>query len=167
MLIVTTLSYDQLGSFIRNKQVSLDNENLLFGKSFPPIKKYLTERLGGSGYVIGIRGRINENSVKLLSQLDKGLQGNKVIIEAPVSEDEIMTFNVQDLEEAAQILMYGLPDEILYNHLDNALLHDKVEDGIEIICVPAIRQSYNIRITSLNRDITIDAEGITFVKMRG
>lgn len=167
MLLVTTLSYDQLGALIRNKSVSLDNDSLVFGQSSEPVRKYLMSRLGGTGYVVGIRGRINQKSAQLLSQLDRGLQGNKLILEAPVSEDEAITFNVQGIEEAVEILTYGLPDEMLYEQLDSAIVPKDDTSGVQIICVPAIEATGNIRITSLNREIEVDAEGITFVKLGG
>lgn len=168
MLIVTTMSYDELGQLIRSKAVSLNNDSLVFGQSADSVKQYLTERLGGQGYVVGIRGRINDTSARLLSQLDRGLAGNKLIIEAPVEEDEAICFTVKGIEEATEIITYGLPDEVLYDHLDSAQVPANATNaGVEIVCIPDIKKVGGIRITALNRDISVDTEGITFVKLKG
>lgn len=170
MLIVTTMSYDELGQLIRNKEVSLNNDSLVFGQSAEPVKKYLIERLGGTGYVVGIRGRINNASAKLLSQLDKGLVGNRIIIEAPVDEDEAFSFTVEGIEEATEIIAYGLPDDVLYEHLENITVPaGSNKRGVEVICVPYIKKNGGIRITSLHKDtfVDVDAEGITFIKLKG
>lgn len=166
MILVTTLDYDQLGAFIRDKQVSLDNADLIFGSNTESIKKYLADRLGSEGYVMGIRGRINEKTVALLSQLDSGLQDNKVILEVTVDDDEVMSFDVEGLEDAANILTYGLPDEMLYDQLDQALVSPGTTKGVSVVCTPAVRRTSGIRVTSLNRDIDINVEGITFVKLQ-
>lgn len=166
MILVTTLSYDQLGTFIRDRQVSLDNADLVFGTNTNSIKKYLSDRLGSEGYVMGIRGRINEKSVSLLSQLDAGLQGNKVILEVNVNDEDVLSFDVQGLEDAAQILTHGLPEEILCDQLDSSIIRPEEAKGVLVVCAPAVRRTSDIRITSLNRDIDIDVEGITFVKLR-
>lgn len=165
MLMVTTMSYDQLAALIKNRSISLDNDNLIFGQSTEIVGSYLRDRFGSPGYVVGIRGRINEKSAMLLSQLDRGLGGNKVILEAPVEEDDMVVFNVKGLEEAADLIAHGIPAEMVYDQLDSAISHEAT--GVQVICVPEIARSSNIRITSLNRDITVDAEGITFVKLKG
>ena len=46
MLFVTTVNYDQLGTLIKNKSVSLDNDSLIFGQSFESICRYVKDRLG-------------------------------------------------------------------------------------------------------------------------
>lgn len=166
MFVVTTLSYGQLGTLIRENRVSLNNENLVFGNHYEPIEKYIQERLGGQGYVMAIRGRINPTSVQLLSTLDHGLQGDKVIIEAPVSQDDLLVFDVEGLDRAMDIINYGLPEEFVTEALDEAREH--VTDGaIQIVCTPHISKSKSVRITSLNRDIDVSDAGITFVKLNG
>lgn len=167
MILVTTLSYDQLGAFIKDKQVSLDNADLIFGQDYEAIRKYITDRLGSDGYVMGLRGRINERSVELLSQLDAGLAGDRAVLEAEVEDDEVLSFDVNELEDAVQILTYGLPDEVLFDQLDSAVIQGDHQGGIEIVCVPAVRKTNNIRVTSLTREIVLDAEGITFVRLSG
>lgn len=165
MLLVTTLSYDQFGAFIRDKQICLNNVDLIFGYDYPPIKKYILERLGSSGYVVGIRGRINNQSVNLLSQLDKELMGNRIVVEVDVKDDDVLSFNVNGLEEAAQLLTYGLPEEMVIEQLDASLVGKSGTYPVEVVCAPSINRNRNIRITSLNRDVELNVEGITFVKL--
>ena len=167
MLLVTTMNYDELASLIKNKSVILNNDGLIFGQDTEAVHSYLTERLGGTGYVVGIRGRINTASAKLLARLDRGLAGNKVIIEATASEDEALAFTVKSIEEAIEIMTYGLPKEVLYDHLDNTQVSPGSTGEVEIVCIPDIKKDGGVRITSLSRDINIDAEGITIVKLRG
>lgn len=165
MYIVTTLSYDQLATLIRDKKVSIDNANLIFGQFSTSVNKYLADKMGTPGYVIGIRGRINANSVNLLAQMDPGLKGNKVVLEAQVSEDQTLSFSVNGLAEAAEILTYGLPDEDLFDQLDSSVVPSGTSPGVEVVCTSTIQNVGSIRITSLNREISVDAEGITFVKL--
>lgn len=167
MLLVTTLSYDQLGALIKNRSVSLNNDNLIFGQSTDVVGSYLRDRFGSAGFVVGIRGRINERSAQLLAQLDRGLEGNKIILEAPVSEDDMVAFNVKGLEEAAELIAHGIPAEMVYDQLDSSITSASDTTGIQVICVPEIERTANIRITSLNREIAVDAEGITFVRLKG
>lgn len=167
MLLVTTMNYDELARLIRDKSVSLNNDRLIFGHDTAAVRSYLTERLGGTGYVVGIRGRINNASAKLLAQLDRGLAGNKVIIEASASEDEALAFTVKGIEEAIEIMTYGLPEEVLYDHLDSTRVQPGSTTEVEIVCIPDIKKDGGIRVTSLSREINVDAEGITIVKLKG
>lgn len=165
LILVTTLSYDQLDAFIRDRQISLDNADLIFGYNPEAIRKYLSERLGSPGYVMGIRGRINDKSVSLLSQLDEGLQGDRVILEVDVDDDDVLSFDVKGLEDAAEILTYGLPEETLFDQLDSSIIPAGEAHGIPIVCTPAVKRTSDIRITALNQNIDIDVEGITFVRL--
>lgn len=165
-VIVTTLSYDQLSVLIKEKKVSLDNENLILGACYEEIQAYVKERLGGTGFVMAIRGRINPVSVRLLAALDKGLRGNKVIIEAPVDDDDMLTFDVTGLDKAVEIINYGLSKELVEEALDEA--QESLQEGAVLVaCTPCIRKCSNIRITSLNRVVDIDDADITFVKLGG
>ena len=129
MYIVTTLTYDQFGELIRNKRVRLDNENLVFGQNYEAVHQYIVEHLGTPGYVIGIKGRINKYSAELLSILDGGLFGNKIILETDVNEDDMLIFSVDKLSVALDILQYGLPDESVYNQLERS--RDIINDGFK------------------------------------
>lgn len=166
MVVVTTLSYDELARLIRDKKVSLNNENLLLGDHYEAVQNYIQERLGGDGFVMAIRGRINPVSVGLLASLDKGLRGNKVIIEAPVNPDDLLIFDVNGLAKAVEIINYGLPEELITEALDEAQTTLK-EDTVQITCAPYISKKGKVRITSLNRDIDVGDADITFVKLGG
>lgn len=164
-VMITTLSYEQLGAFIRDKQVSLDNASLIFGQNFEAVKHYLQERLGTDSYVMGIRGRINSDSVELLSKLDAGLQGNRVIVEVNVPDDDIITFDAAKLDDATQIMMYGLPEEMAFDQLDASQSEQGKSQGIEVVCTPKLKRATEVRVTSLHRDLNFDAEGITFIRV--
>lgn len=166
MVVVTTLSYDELATLIRDKRVSLNNENLLLGAKYEAIQHYIQERLGGDGYVMAIRGRINPASVSLLSKLDGGLRGNKVIIEAPVDRDDLIVFDVAGLDKAVDIINYGLPEELVTEALDEAQTEIR-DDVVQVVCTPYIHKTGNVRITSLHREIDVAVAGITFVKLNG
>ncbi len=155
MVVVTTLSYDQLAILIKDKRVALNNENLLFGDHYEAIQNYIQERLGGEGYVMAVRGYINPTSVKLLSALDAGLRGNKVIVEVPVNNDDLLVFNVAGLDKVMESIHYGLPDEMVEEALDEAQTGIE-DDAVQIVCTPYLRKSGNLRVTSLNRDIDFD-----------
>lgn len=163
-LMITTLTYDSLGAFIRDGKVSLNNDDLIFGQSYEAVQKYLRERLGTDGYVMGIRGRINDATVALLSQLDRGLKGDKVVVEVQVKDDEILTFDATKLDDVTQILMYGLPDEMAFDQLDASQPEEGHKGVLEVICTSKLRKSGDVRVTALDRDIDFDVEGITFVR---
>ncbi len=165
MVIVTTMSYDQFSVLMNKREVTLDNDSLVFGQSYDVVYQYLRERLGSDGYVVGIRGRINEATVKLLSRLDSGLIGNRLVLETNVDDRDVLSLGVDALNDVAQILAYGLPEDIVRSELD-AAINDQNAHGIQIICVPSIQRKSGIRITSLNREIVVDASDIAFVKLR-
>lgn len=170
MLIVTTIALDQLSHLIKDKTVTLDNSNLIFGRSYDGVAKYLEEITGTGGYVLGIRGKINNNSAALLSKLDKGLSVNKLLIEANVDDNDVIAFDVSRLEEAVDILSYGLPLETLYEHLDNSIIEvnkGQKTKGVQVICVPSLNVGSDIKVTSLNSKLSIDAESITVVNLKG
>lgn len=166
MVIVTTISIQQFSELIRNKSVSLDNSDLIFGQNYEILQKYFTDRLGTSGYVIGIQGRLNNETVKLLSKLDdlENEDAHKFVIETQVDESDMLSFSVDDISKALQILTHGLPDEMVYDKLDASASAAK-HDGIEIVCIPEITSKNHIRVTSLTDTINFDADGITFVKL--
>lgn len=165
MLIVTTLSYDQLGRFIKEKQLSLNNEALLFGCNYDSIKNYMVSRLGSEGYVIGIKGRINKSSVELLTKLDPCLVDNRVVLEVNIPEDELLVFNLSTFIEAQEMLTFGLPDEVIYDHFDGAL-GGTPNESVQVICAPYIRNIKGVRITSLSRGVVVPDVNITSVKLK-
>lgn len=167
MFIVTTMSYDQLGTLIRDKEVSLDNDSLIFGQTFDAVRNYVQERMGSPGYVFGVRGKLNKTSIELLTKMDKAVRSHKLLLQADVKEEDAIRFSVQGLAEAAKILAYGLPDEMVNDQMDSAIISEDSEPAIEIVCVPSINNTGNIKITALDRNIEIATEGITFVKLSG
>lgn len=166
MVVVTTLSYDQLSQLIRDNRVSINNEDLFIGGHFSAIQSYIAEHLGSDNYVMAICGRINPTSVSLFNKLDRDLAGNKVIIEAQVSRDDMIAFDVKGLDKVVEIINYGLPDSMVTEALDEARTTPS-DDGVQIICTPYISKDANVRITSLNREIDVGGAGITFVKLPG
>lgn len=168
MLLVTTLSTGQLSDLVKNKRVSLNNEDLLFGKPTESVRKYIEERLGGSGYVVAIRGRINPASADFLSKLDRGLKGDKFILETQVDPDDLLVFDMGKLVQVAEFIAHGFPDEYVEEALDEA--QQAASDGsLQAVCLPYIRKEGNIKITSLDPRVNIDVSqaDITFVKLNG
>ena len=167
MYIVTTLSYDELSRLIRDKKISLNNADLLFGYTTDGINKYFSERIGNTGYVVGLRGRINPTTAQVFAQLDKAVKsGDRVILEAEINEDDMISFTVDGINAAAEALAYGLPDEDIYNQLDHSQLSGQPgEDKIQVICIPHIKLENKLRVTSLREEIAFNLKGITFVKL--
>ena len=169
MYIVTTMSLDELGSLIREKRVSLDNGQLIFGQSEEAIDQYFKDRIGYNGYVIGLRGRINKASAEVFKQLDRGVStGDKVILEAEIDEDDMIRYQVDGVTSAASALYYGMSVGDIHEQLDAARLYTSDGNGVEVLCVPFIKSSARVRVTSLvEDDINFNVEGITFVKLKG
>lgn len=167
MFIVTTLSFDELGQLIREKQVSLDNGHLLFGASADVIDSYFKERIGYRGYVVGLRGRINPATAKVFSVMDRTVKtGGHVILEAEIEEQDMLRYSVDGISTAAAALAYGLPQDDVYEQLDEAMRKEASSDGIEVICVPYIKANGKVKVTSLTEDLAFNVEGITFVKLQ-
>ncbi len=166
MVVVTTLDYDQLTTLLKEKRVSLDNETLLFGRPYEAIQKYIEDRLGGKGYVVAIRGEINPKYVKMLKALDPGLKGERLILEAEIRQDDMLTLDAASLQKAVEIINYGLPDDIVEETLDEAVERGP-EAKLQIIVAPNIQNNGSIRITSLGREIYFEGHEITVVKPNG
>lgn len=166
MLLITTLSTGQLAELVRDKRISLNNEDLLFGEPADVVRNYIEEHLGGTGYVMAIRGRINPASADFLSKLDKGLSGERFILEAKVNSDDLLVFDMGKLVKVADFIAHGFPDEYIEEALDEAQ-DDVSPQRLQAVCLPYIRKEGNIRITSLNPHLNIDVSqaDITFVKL--
>lgn len=167
MLLVTTISYDDFSSLLKERAIYLNNSDLFFGEDYDIIHNYLTERVGCKGYVLGIRGNINSKTVNILSKLDSSLNGCRLIIEANVSDDEVVAFNVNGIDAAAKCIFYGLPDECVIEQMDSSVVNPFEDSSAEIVCVPCITKSDVLRITSTHATIRVDVDSIKFVKPKG
>lgn len=167
MYIVTTLTFDQLGALIRDKRVSLDNGELMFGQSDQIVDQYFKEKIGYEGYVIGLRGRLNRTTADIFSKIDRGVTtGDRIILEAQVSDDDLLRYNIQGVTAAAEALSYGMGEEDVREHLDHAQVSDQKSRSAEVLCAPYIRATGNLRVTSFGSDIEFNVEGITFVPIK-
>ena len=165
MYIVTTLSYEELSRLIRDGKVSLDNSSLFFGYEVDAVDEYFRSRIGNNGYVVGLRGRLNKLTVDLFAQLNQAIQDSEfVILEAQVDEADLIRYRVSGVSDAAAALSYGFRIEEVYEQLDSAQTTDE-QSGLEVLCIPHIRNDGKIRITSLYEDITFNFAGISFVKL--
>lgn len=168
MFIVTTLSFEELGVLIRDKRVSLDNGDLLFGSNTDTIDGYFKDRIGYNGYVVGLRGRLNSTSATLFKNMDKRtVTGEHVIVEVPVDEDDVLRYRVDGVDTAARALQYGMSEDAIYDELDEAQLRAGDKGGVEILCVPYLKSGSKVKVTSLSEEIDFNVEGITFVKLNG
>lgn len=168
MVVVTTLSVSQLGDLVKNKRVSLNNEDLLFGEPTEVVRKYIEDRLGGTGYVVAIRGRINPNSAKFLSTLDKSPRSDRIIIEAPVEPEDLLVFDVDRLVKVAEFITHGFPDEYVEEALDEAQAAVG-SSPLQAVCIPYLRKEGDVRITPIDQSMPIDVSqaDITLVKLNG
>lgn len=170
MVVVTTLSYPQLASLIKNARVTLNNEDLLFGEKVDTVEKYIEERLGSAGFVVGISGRINPASASFLSSLDEGLAGERLILEASVNPDDMLVFDVARLGIVSEFISHGFPDEYIEEALDEAV-SSVSNESLQAVCVPYIKKEGNLRITSpvpgRGDEINVSQANITFVKLNG
>lgn len=168
MYIVTTLSFEELGTLIKTRRVSLDNCNLLFGSNVEPIDAYFKERIGYQGYVIGLRGRLNATSAKLFKELDKQtITGQHVIVEVEIDEDDVLRYRVAGINNAVQAFSFGMSEDAILDELDEAQVLPGQSGGVEVLCVPYLNGASQVRVTSLSDELAFDVDGITFVKLQG
>lgn len=166
MYIVTSLSYDDLGRLIREKKISLNNADLLFGVTSERINRYFQERIGYSGYVVGLRGRLNPTTARVFSSLDAAVRnGSRIMLEAEIDENDMIRYSVSGVNVAAEALAYGLPESDVYEQLDEARSEASDSQAVEVLCVPYIQTKGKIRVTNLTEEIQFNVDGITFVKI--
>lgn len=172
MYIVTTMSYDDLAQLIRDKQISLNNADLLFGNNDDALNKYFKDRLGYDGYVVGLHGRLNSLMAGMFTHLDRDLtrrvgEHGRVILEAEIDESDMLRYSVSGINAAADALIYGLPEDEVFETLDEANIGaSEKTTQLEVICVPYIKSNSKIRVASLAGDIEFAVEGITLVRLR-
>lgn len=167
MYLVTTLSFEDLGTLIRDKRVSVNNSELLIGYDAKTFSDYFTSRLGSKGYVVGISGRINKDTAAVFSRMDSEfIRGNKVIIEANIPGD-VLRFKAESIRNVAEALVLGFSEESIFADLD-AMQVSNTEDplSVEVLCAPYISLGDKVRVSWLQHDeINFDVDGITFVKL--
>lgn len=168
MFMVTTMSLDELGTLIRDKQVSLDNGSLLFGSPTQLVDTYFKNNVGYSGYVVGLRGRLNKTTANLFATIDTRVNsGDRIILEAEIDENDVVRYNINGINAAAEALTYGLGEADIEEQLDTAQKQaSDPAQGVEVLCVPFIKANGKVRVTSLTDQLTFDVEGITFVRLK-
>lgn len=168
MFMVTTMSLDELGSLIRDKQVSLDNGSLLFGSPTQLVDSYFKSNIGYSGYVVGLRGRLNRTTADIFAKLDKQVSsGDKIILEAEIDETDVVRYNLTGINAAAEALTYGLDESDILDQLNRAQkIPSETAQGVEVLCVPFVKANGRVRVTSLTDSLTFDVDGITFVRVK-
>lgn len=166
--VVTTLTFGQMGALIRDRHVSLNNGEMFFGPDTEFIGKFLCERLGSAGYVMGVRARLNKASVAAITSIDPvSAQYGHVILEARADADDALRFKVTDLALVAEALEYGLDDEDIIERLEEAASATFEDDtlAVEIVCFPAVNLDGQIMVTTVSGDLNFDVDGVTFVKV--
>lgn len=166
--VVTTLTFTQMGALIRDKNVSLNNSEMFFGPDTEFIGRFLCERLGSAGYVLGIRARLNKASVDAIASIDPlSAQYGHVILEAKADADDAIRFKVSDLALVAEALECGLDDEDILERLEDAaqLSAGPASNAVEVVCFPAVKLDGQLKVTTLSGDLNFDVDGVTFVKV--
>lgn len=167
MHIVTTMSYDQLGELIRNKRISLDNADLLFGYSSDMLDEYFKQRVGYSGYVVGLQGRLNKYTADILQTLDAAvIRGNCVLLESEIESDDAVVYSAGSVGEAAEALYYGLPEEDIRWKLADAESSTGAMDGAKFLCIPYLQFNGKLVVTSLTEELDFDVGGVKYVKVK-
>lgn len=167
MHIVTTMSYDQLGELIRNKRISLDNADLLFGYTSDMLDDYFRQRVGYNGYVVGLQGRLNRYTADILKTLDDTVvRGDCVLLESEIEPDDAVAYSVNSVGEAAEAAYYGLPEEDIRWKLEDAEVNTKSSSGAKFLCVPYLKFNGKLIVTSFTEELDFDVDGVKYVKVR-
>lgn len=166
MVVVTTLSYDELSTLIRDKRVALNNDSLILPQNYEAIQQYIEDRLGSDGFVMAITTRIDQQSVDVLSVLDQGLHGERVILEAPVDRDDLLVFDSAALRKVPEFIERGFSEDTVMQKLGEAE-RELNEEEVQVVCTPCIKKTGRVRVTSPYREVDLSATGITFVKLNG
>lgn len=166
MYCVTALSFEQMTELIRNKKVSLDNGGLFFGVDDEEIDAYFKNIIGNSGYVLGLKGRLNSTTGNILSMMDTGIEaGNKLLLEVKLTDNDLIRYDAHGLTQAAEAYWAGLSPEDILEQLEEAKLSTE-STNVEVLCLPYIKSNGTIRITHVYEDIHLEVEGITFIKLK-
>ena len=162
MYVLTTLSLDDLSCLIKNKKISTNNVDLIFGAEDTLVSDYLKQRLGYNGFVLGIIGQISNATMEKLVNLDPELKNKKVALEIQIPENDALFMSVEDLVEVADFIDLGLDKDDIIEQIDTAIQNGATATN-KIVCIPYIPSDKAERITSLTQDIHID--NIAFVKL--
>lgn len=162
MYVLTTLSLDDLSHLIKNKKISTNNVDLIFGAEDNLVSDYLKQRLGYDGFVLGIVGQISNDTMEKLVSLDPELKNKKVALEIQIPENDALFMSVEDLVEVADFIDLGLDPDDIIEQIDTAI-QNGMSASNKIVCIPYIPSDRAERVTSLTQDIHID--NIAFVKL--
>lgn len=159
---MTTLSLNDLSVLIKDKKISTNNVNLIFGSTVNFISEYLKQKLGYNGFVLGIIGRISNETVSTLLNFDPKLKDEKVVLEIKIRDDDALYMDINSLLEIADYIDLGLSDEDIIEQIDTAISNGSAASS-SLVCIPYINCNDAERVTSLSKEIQID--DIAFVKI--
>ena len=163
--IITTMSYDDLTTLIRDGEVMLNNSSILFGYNVSSLDTYFSERVGSDGYAIGFLGRLTEDTAKVLEKLDNDLlDSERVMIEVQFNRDDCVMYDPAGIDNVATALNIGLSEEEIYEQLDLSVDKFPRKGRINIICLPHIKRVGKIKVSSLMDELDFTVDDISFVR---
>ena len=167
MYIVTTISNEQLHDIVSNKELQLDNSEMFMSYDVDIINEYFRNRVGSTGYVLGLRGRLNNTTASMLAHLDTDAvkaDSHRLFLEAEIDPEDVVRYTFEGVSTAAEALSRGLSKDSIIGFLDSAEKDADSPRGIEVLCITAIKNG-RVRIGSPVQDIRGEIEGIALVKL--
>ena len=143
--VLTTLSLDDLSCLIKNKKISTNNVDLIFGAEDTLVSDYLKQRLGYNGFVLGIIGQISNATMEKLVSLDPELKNKKVALEIQIPENDALFMSVEDLVEVADFIDLGLDKDDIIEQIDTAIQNGTTATN-KIVCIPYIPSLNNFKL---------------------
>lgn len=167
MYIVTTISNEQLHELVEDGKLQLSNSEMFFDYDVDLIDNYFKDRLGSDGYVLGLRGRLNNTTASILANLDTAAvrQGaHRLFLEAEIDPEDVVRYTMEGVCSAAEALHHGFSEDSILGFLDSAEKSEDSPKGVEILCVRALRHA-KVRIGSPVQEIRGEIEGVSLVKL--
>ena len=170
MYLMTSMSFEDLGTLIKTGKVALNNSSMLFGQPVDFIDKYFRDSTGVGSYVVGFRGRLKESTIPALAALDPSIHDEEMaILEIEIDEDDAASYSLDNVLQAYKLFSYGFDDDDVLEEIEAARAAE-AKKVFDILCVPYISIGdigKKIRVTTLHDVLEFPIDSIRFVKMEG
>lgn len=165
MQFLTTMSSRELGFFKAKRVISLSNMRLVCGNEYSNIlSDFIKEKLGYSGYVLGVRGRLTQATYDFFKKLDVQLCSGSVLLEIQVNESNMLMFDFAEFIKVIGALEAGEDRDSIIQKLEYALTMGKSNQSpLKLISVPYVCFEDAKAVTSPTTEV--ECEHIVFIKL--
>lgn len=165
MQFLTTMSSTELGFFKAKRVISLSNMRLVCGNEHSNIlSDFIKEKLGYSGYVLGVRGVLTQTTYDFFKKLDVQLCSGSVLLEIHVDESNMLMFDFAEFIKVIRALEYGEDRDSIIKKMEYALAMGESDKSLlKLVSVPYVCFDDAKAVTSPTFEV--ECEHIVFIKL--